>query len=110
MDVPSWYELTLLALAAWRVFQLLAYDDIAEGLRRYVTRVPKSWDGESPITAKSYRETFALFIQCPYCAGFWIALVWWVAWLIFPTETLFVAVPLALSAGLIAAARILSSD
>lgn len=110
MNVPDWYELVLLALAAWRVFQLLAYDDITEGLRRRIMRVPKDWDGKSPITNKSYRETLALFLQCPYCAGFWIAVVWWVAWLIFPTETVFVAVPWALSAGVIGASKLLSMD
>ena len=110
MRVPDWYELALLSLAAWRVFELLAYDTLTEGFRRYVTRVPKGWDGNSAITDKSYRDTVALFIQCPYCSGFWIGLVWWGAWQIWPHETLVVAVPLALSAGLIAASRILSSE
>ncbi len=110
MNIPNWYEVALLALAAWRVFQLLAFDTIMEGARRRLFRVPKDWDGTSPITTKSYRETLALFVQCPYCAGFWIALAWWVAWLICPYETVLVAVPLALSAGVIAADRVLSSE
>ena len=96
MEVPNWYEGVLLALAAWRTFQLLAEDDILETPRRYVTaRLSDYWQD---------------FLTCPYCAGFWIAVAWWVAWLIFPTETVFIAVPWALSAGVIAADRVLSSE
>lgn len=96
MNVPDWWEVTLLALAAWRVFQLIAEDEILNRPRRYVTdRVSAKWE---------------LFIECPYCAGFWIAVLWWVAWLIFPYETLVVAVPWALSAGVIAAAKVLTPD
>ncbi len=40
----------------------------------------------------------------------WIALAIWVAWLMFPTETLWVTTPLALNAGLIGAQRVLSSE
>ena len=109
-DIPNWWEAVLLALAAWRVFQLVAFDTILERPRRWLFRVSQDWDGKSPITDKSYRETLALFVQCPYCAGFWIAVAWWVAWLIFPTETVFIAVPWALSAGVIAADRVLSSE
>ena len=110
MSIPNWYPAVLLALAAWRVFQLLAFDDILEGPRRYIFRIPKDWDGESPLTGKSYRETFAMFVQCPYCAGFWIALGWWVAFELWPHWTVIIAVPFALSAGVIAVAKILSSE
>jgi hypothetical protein len=110
MKVPDWYSVILLSLAAWRVFQLLAWDTILEGPRRWLFRISSDWDGESPITDRSYRETLALFVQCPYCAGFWIAVAWWVAWYFFPTETVFVAVPWALSAGVIGADKLLSSE
>jgi hypothetical protein len=103
MSIPDWYELILLSLAAWRVFQLIALDDITDGLRRYVTRVSKT-------TNKAERETLLLFIECPYCAGFWIALGWWVAFQIHEFGTLVAAVPFALSAGVIAGARLLSSE
>ena len=72
-------ELVLLALAAWRVFQLIAVDDILDRPRRYVTdRLSEKWD---------------LFIECPYCAGFWIALAWWAAWQIDRSGTLVAAMP-----------------
>ncbi len=39
-----------------------------------------------------------------------IALVWWAAWLAWPYETVLVAVPLAISAGVVAAEKTLSSE
>jgi hypothetical protein len=103
MSIPNWYEIILLALAAWRTFQLIALDDITDGFRRYVTQVSRT-------TNKAKRETLLLFIECPYCAGFWIALAWWAAFQIHEFGTLVVAVPFALSAGVIAGAKVLSSD
>lgn len=38
------------------------------------------------------------FITCPWCAGFWITLAWWIGWLIYPYGALVAAVPFALSA------------
>lgn len=96
MSVPEWWEAVLLALAAWRTFQLLAEDDILDRPRRYVTaRLSEKWE---------------LFIECPYCAGFWIAIAWWGAWQVWEFGTLVAATPWALSAGVIAAAKVLSSD
>jgi hypothetical protein len=96
LNVPDWYEILLLSVAAWRVFQLLSADDILETPRRYVTsRLDEKWE---------------LFIECPYCAGFWIGVVWWVAWLIWPYETILISVPWAISAGVIGASKILSSE
>ena len=85
----------MLALAAWRTFQLLAEDDILDGPRRHVTaKLSEKWQD---------------FLSCPYCLGFWLAVVWWVGWQIWPHETLVFATPWALSAGVIAAAKVLSS-
>jgi hypothetical protein len=96
LSVPDWWEAILLALAAWRVFQLIADDEILNGPRRYVTgKLSEKWE---------------LFIECPYCAGFWIALAWWAAWQLNEEWTLIVAVPWALSAGVIAASKVLSSE
>ena len=110
MNTPDWWAVVLLSLAAWRTFHLLAFDDILDRPRRYVTRLNKTWRQEGDATGERYREGVAKFITCPYCAGFWQAGLWWVAWLIFPTETLWVAVPLAINAGLIGAQRLLSSE
>jgi hypothetical protein len=84
----------LLSLAAWRVFQLLAEDDLLEPPRRYVTsRVSDYWQD---------------FLSCAYCLGAWCALAWWLAWEIWPHGTLVVATPWALSAGVIGASKVLS--
>lgn len=56
--MPTPFEAVLLGLAAWRVWHLLAKDDITEPLR---DRLP---------------ERFDEFIGCPFCLGFWIALGW----------------------------------
>lgn len=96
LSVPDWWEALLLALASWRVFVLLAEDDITERPRRYVTdRVSKK---------------FSDFLTCPYCLGFWIAVGWWVAWQLWEHGTLVAAAVLAINAGLIAVYHVLSSD
>jgi hypothetical protein len=110
LTLPNWYELALLALAAWRVFHLIAFDDILDRPRRYITRLNKSWRHEGDATGEQYRAGLARFLTCPFCLGFWVSVAVWVAWLVFPTETLWVAVPFALNAGLIGAQRILSSE
>jgi hypothetical protein len=110
VSVPNWYEAILLALAAWRVFHLAAFDDILDRPRRYVTRLSPSWKQEGDATGEAYREKLAGFITCPYCSGAWLSFGVWGLWLAFPTETVFVAVPLALNAGLIGAQRLLSSE
>lgn len=81
--IPSPWVFALLALAAWRVWKLIAEDTITAPIRaRFI-------DGHE------WRETFA---QCPWCAGFWIALAWTVAFWLEPHWTTVAAVPFALSA------------
>jgi hypothetical protein len=109
-DIPGWWEALLLALAAWRVFHLIAFDDLLDRPRRYVTRLSPSWHAEGDATGERYREGLAGFLTCPFCLGFWITIAVWAAWLVFPTETVWVAVPLALNAGLVGAQRLLSSE
>jgi hypothetical protein len=110
VNIPDWYEIILLSLAAWRIFQLIAFDSILDQPRRYVTRLGKKWEKEGDALPKEYREKWALFLQCPYCLGFWLGLAWWGAWLIWPYETLVAAVPFVISAGVIGADKILSSE
>lgn len=91
--MPNAFEAILLALAAWRIWQLLADDTIFDRPRRY-------------ITVRS--AALAEFIECPYCLGFWIALLWVIAFAIWPTETLWAALPFAVNAGVVAVHRWLS--
>jgi len=94
--VPSPYALILLALAAFRVWRLLALDTITDQLRRRVTRLG-DWSGGGS-TPSLYRERLGAFLQCPWCLGFWVVVVWWAAWVAYPHWVLVAAVPFGLSA------------
>lgn len=83
MQVPSWYELILLALASWRTWVLVSRDDILNRPRRYVT-----------LNRKRTGE----FLDCPYCSGFWIALAWWGAYELWPHGAVVVAGAVAVTA------------
>lgn len=83
MTIPGWYELALLGLAAWRTFQFIGEDTIIDRPRRYVTE------------KSEYVETL---LECPYCAGFWIALGWWGAFEAWEHGTVVVAAAVALTA------------
>ena len=110
MSIPDWYVLTLLALAAFRTWRLLAEDDLTESARRYVTRLGDKWEKDGDPVPENYRLTLGKFIDCPWCLGFWLALAWWGAWEIWPHGTTVVAVPMALSALVPIAHRVSSSD
>jgi hypothetical protein len=110
VNVPDWYEAVLLALAAWRSFQLVAFDDILDRPRRYVTRLGSEWTQEGDKVPDDYRFRLANFITCPYCMGAWITAAWWGAWQVWPHSTLVVAALLALHAGLVGAHKLLSSE
>jgi len=101
--IPTWWELLLAALAVYRLWRLLAEDDILEPVRRKVLRYV-GWQGPRPGYPKGdplpdeYRGRWAEFLTCPWCAGFWIGVLAWVFWLLFPSLALVVATPFALSA------------
>jgi hypothetical protein len=89
--VPGIWAFALLALAAFRLWKLIAHDSILDRPRDRLL---------------NGRDKLAEFIQCPWCLGFWLALSWWLAWLISHTWATAAAVPFALSAavGLVATA------
>ena len=85
--VPNWWETILLGAAAFRCFRLAAWDTITDGLRyRFIARKPSN-----------RKDAIGGFLQCAWCFGFWLALAWWAAWLVWPHCTMIVAVPFALS-------------
>lgn len=85
-QIPDWWAVALLSLAAFRLWRLLAEDTILDGPRAKLVR---------------YRE----FVTCPWCLGAWVAIGWWLAWCAWPHWSLIVATPFAISAlvGLVAA-------
>src|SRR5262249_14674914 len=110
MNIPSWYTVVLLGLAAWRIFNLLAYDKILDWPRRKVLRIAKDWENEGDPVGDHYRLKWGLFLICLYCAGFWIGLLWWLAWLAWPHATLVTAVPFAVNGVIIALAKFLTPE
>lgn len=97
-EIPAWWEFTLLALAAWRVYRLLAEDTILDWPRRKLVRLDPTWQEEGDYPGENYRQGVAAFVICPYCLGFWSAVGWWAAWTQWPHTTLVVATPFAISA------------
>ena len=107
MNHLAWLDALILALAAWRVWHLLAEDLILEPARRYVTRLPEDWEEGDKIPS-TYRHNLAEFINCPFCLGFWVALAWVIGYALFPDGSLWVAAPFALNAAAIGAGRLLT--
>lgn len=97
-DVPSVWVTILLLGASYRIWRLLAEDEILDRPRRWLVKLPRDWEESEPIPA-DYRESTATFINCVYCFGFWIVLVIWGFWQVEPHWTTVLAVPFAISAG-----------
>ncbi len=79
-NVPSWWELSLLALASFRVWRLLGQDVLLDPLRDRIVR-----DGTE------YRQELDEFLRCPWCLGAWVGSAWWLAWIVWPHATLVLA-------------------
>lgn len=110
MNTPSWYELLLLGIAAWSVFQLLAHDDLLDRPRRYVLRLGRDWQEDGDPVPDEYREKWALFLTCPFCAGFWIWLAWLAAYWIEPGVALPAACVMAGRALVVAGHKVLAKE
>lgn len=95
MNIPDWYTLVLLAAAAYRVFRLLSEDTILDGPRAWVLGY-RGWKEGRPLP-DSYRTKAAEFVSCPWCLGFYIALLIYLFWLWQPGWTTTISVPLAIS-------------
>jgi Protein of unknown function (DUF1360) len=97
VDVPSWWVFLLLGLGSFRIWRLLSDDTILERPRRAIVKLPKDWEPDDDLP-HGYREYLALFINCPWCLGFWVSLVIWGFWNVWSHGTEVVMVPFALSA------------
>lgn len=78
--IPEPFEFLLLALVAYRTWRLVAEDEILDWPRNWLVRLPRDWK-EGDSIPRAYREKLALFITCPWCAGAWISLVVYIAYL-----------------------------
>lgn len=108
MSVPDWWSTILLVAAAFRVWHLLAHDSIFDYPRRRILRIAETWEKEGDDPGDDYRLEWGLFLNCPYCAGFWIGLLWFGAWEISHFWTEVAAMPWAISAGIIALSKVLT--
>lgn len=112
---PDWWEFVLLAVAVWRIWHLLAHDSILDRPRRYLLRLSPDWRKEGDPVGEGYRLEWALFLTCPYCAGFWIGLLAYAGWIVFgpgewdPDELFMAGISVfAISAGVVAAHKLLT--
>ena len=93
--IPSALVLAGLALAALRVWRLMALDTFPPLVWMRDRLVGYDADLAYPVTL---RPLLAEWLQCQWCSGLWISAGWYVAWLEWPHGSLYAAVPLALSA------------
>jgi hypothetical protein len=109
-SIPSWWEFALLALAAFRVYRLIAEDTILDRPRRRILRLGRDWEKQGDPVPENYRAEWGTFLTCPWCAGFWITLAWWAAWLISEEWATWAAVPWAASAVVALVAKNLDAE
>lgn len=109
MTIPDWYQLLLLGAAAWRTFNLLGYDTIFDTPRNWLLGLPWRWKVGDEIPEK-YKRHWALFITCPYCAGFWISVAWFVAFQISEFWTIWAAVAFVINTLVVAQAKVLTPE
>jgi hypothetical protein len=103
------WPLLIIALAIYSITRLITEDSIIDGLRDsfftqfppegYTTRVrPKRGDfiiqGQHYVVTKGTK--LGELISCPWCSGFWVSGLVFLAFWAWPVTTTFVLVPMAL--------------
>lgn len=68
--IPSWYVFALLALASFRLWKLLGNDRILDGPRERFERLAR------------HNDKLDLFIECPWCLGFWCCVAVYAGWIV----------------------------
>ena len=85
-------------LGTFRLWRIIAADTLPILVRaRHWLLKPLIWDvNDEPDVYE--RGVLAEWLECPYCSGAWFSVATYLLWLWLPTETLYVAAPLAISA------------
>lgn len=112
--IPSPWVAAVLTLASYRLFRLVAWDDLpplvrarrwatgAKAGRRGSANAMAGLSNDQVETTLTYaRPKLAYFIGCPWCVGFWIGLGVYLAWVFAPTAALYAAVPLAINVAVV---------
>lgn len=97
-DSPTWFVYAVLGLAAWRVWHLLALDDVTAPIRG---RLVRKGNGQQ-------RKRLEEWIECPYCLGFWIALAWAGYVALWEEGAFWTALPFSFSTIIVAVSRALA--
>lgn len=79
--IPDWWQFILLALASYRLWRLLADDDITDRPRRWALNLGREWQ-PGDDAPDGYRERWGLFLTCPWCAGAWISGLVYLTWVL----------------------------
>lgn len=95
--VPDWWQFFLLAVASFRLWRIVADDDILSRPRRWAFGLGDWQDDGDPVPS-TYRRGLAEFVTCPWCLGLWISFAFFGFWLLYPEGALVCATVLALSA------------
>lgn len=89
------FDAILMAFASFRITRLIVYDKIARWFRElFAKREEYVEDGVTYVRISSYqyglRHTIYDLLQCPWCIGFWSALVIAFCYFIFPWAWFFI--------------------
>lgn len=101
--IPAALVCVVLTLGAFRLARLVGWDDLppVEKLRAKLIGEVAYYNDVERKGAPIYRyrrPALAKFVHCPWCQGFWVSLLVYLAWLAWPTGTVYALAPFALSA------------
>ncbi len=97
LPVLSFFELSLMTLAIFRLVRLVSYDVITKFIRDAVAGAPRD----------SFLGTFSQLINCPWCTGLWFS--FFVVFAYFATPVAFPIIVILALAGVASFIQILSN-
>lgn len=88
-------NLVVLSLAVYRVARFVGWDSITQRFRERFT----GWSDDQKRNGWPHnRRKIAEMIHCPFCFSLHVSVLAYVAWVIYPEQTMWVATPLAIAA------------
>jgi hypothetical protein len=102
-SVPSPWAFVLLTLAGYRLTRFVGWDSITEPARKKITGRHEVGSGANARSSKvgrrlpNYRPKVDEFLHCPFCVSWWLCVIGYVAWTIWPHWVEVLAIPWAAS-------------